>query len=99
MTLVPKHIKDLLPYKPGKRIEEVKNIYKLDQVIKLASNENPLGPSNKAIKAVKKCLLHTHRYPDSSGYKLSSSLEMTSPITLSPKNSNFSLLYSSLKLL
>ena len=70
MSLVPKHIKNLSPYKPGKRIEEVKNKFNLNKIIKLASNENPLGPSPEAIKKVKQVLLNTHRYPDSSAYKL-----------------------------
>ena len=74
MTLVPKHIKELLPYKAGKPIEEVKRQLGLEKIIKLASNENPLGPSNIAIKAVEKILLDTHRYPDSNGYDLRSQL-------------------------
>ena len=74
MSLVPKHIKDLMPYKAGKPISEVKRELHLDRVIKLASNENPLGPSEKAINRVKKILDSTHRYPDSSGYDLRSKL-------------------------
>ena len=70
MTLVPKHIKNLSPYKPGKRIEEVQAKYNLKNIIKLASNENPLGPSPMALDNVKKSLSLTNRYPDSSGYKL-----------------------------
>ena len=70
MTLVPKHIKELLPYKAGKPIEEVKRQLGLEKIIKLASNENPLGPSSIAIKAVEEILLDTHRYPDSNGYDL-----------------------------
>ena len=74
MTLVPKHIKNLLPYKAGKPIEEVKRQLGLTKIIKLASNENPLGPSDLAIKAVKEILLDTHRYPDSNGYDLRNQL-------------------------
>ena len=74
MTLVPKHIKELLPYKAGKPIEEVKRQLGLEKIIKLASNENPLGPSNIAIKAVEEILLDTHRYPDSNGYDLRAQL-------------------------
>ena len=70
MSLVPKHIKSLAPYKPGKRIEEVQKDFNLNKIIKLASNENPLGPSPHAIKKVLKCLNNTNRYPDSSGYEL-----------------------------
>ena len=74
MTLVPKHIKNLLPYKAGKPIEEVRRQLGLTKIIKLASNENPLGPSDLAIKAVKEILLDTHRYPDSNGYDLRNQL-------------------------
>ena len=70
MSLVPEYIKNLSSYKPGKRIEDVQNKYNLKKIIKLASNENPLGPSARAIENVKKCLISTNRYPDSSGYLL-----------------------------
>ena len=74
MTLVPKHIKNLFPYKAGKPIEEVKRQLGLKKIIKLASNENPWGPSKIAIEAIKKILLETHRYPDSNGYDLRTQL-------------------------
>ena len=74
MTLVPKHIKNLLPYKAGKPISELKRELNLDKIIKLASNENPFGPSKKALEATKKTLNDGHRYPDSNGYDLRSKL-------------------------
>ena len=52
MSLVPKHIKNLSPYIAGKTIESVKERYGLSNIIKLASNENPLGPSKKSLIAV-----------------------------------------------
>jgi len=52
------------PYVPGKSVEEVKKRYGLDRVVKLASNENPYGPSPKAIKAFKS-FESLHVYPDS----------------------------------
>ena len=70
MSLVPKHIKKLSPYKPGKTIDFVKREYNLDVIIKLASNENPLGPSMKSLNAISKMLKNSHRYPDASGYLL-----------------------------
>ena len=70
MSLVPKHIKNLSPYVPGKRIEQVQKELRLKKVIKLASNENPFGPSPRAITRVEECLKNTNRYPDSSGYSL-----------------------------
>jgi histidinol-phosphate aminotransferase len=54
----------------GKPIEETKREMGLREVIKLASNENPLGPSPKALSALKKCLRDLNRYPDSAGLSL-----------------------------
>ena len=71
---VPEHIRDLIPYIPGKPIEETQRELKIKRVIKLASNENPLGPSPKALKAIKAALKDLHRYPDSAGYKLKHAL-------------------------
>ena len=70
MSLVPKHIKNLFPYKPGRTINSVKRKYNLDRIIKLASNENPLGPSLKSIDAASNSLKNSHRYPDASGLEL-----------------------------
>ena len=74
MALVPKHIKDLMPYKAGKPISEVQRELNLDYIIKLASNENPMGPSKKAINQIQEILHDTHRYPDSNGYDLRTKL-------------------------
>ncbi|NIA08447.1 MAG: histidinol-phosphate transaminase [Nitrospiraceae bacterium] len=67
---VPKYITDLVPYPPGKPIEEVEREYGIKGPIKLASNENPLGPSPKAQEAISKALSSIHRYPDGSCYYL-----------------------------
>lgn len=64
----------IVPYEPGKPIAEVRREYGLKDVIKLASNENPLGPSPKALAAVKEALNDLHRYPDGSGYYLKQKL-------------------------
>jgi histidinol-phosphate aminotransferase len=74
MSLVPKHIKDLMPYKAGKPIEEVQRELNLKHIVKLASNENPMGPSKKAINQIGKILNDTHRYPDANGFELRSKL-------------------------
>lgn len=58
------HIYKIAPYEPGKPIEEVKQELGLTDVIKLASNENPLGPSPLALEAVKKHLENVSYYPD-----------------------------------
>jgi histidinol-phosphate aminotransferase len=59
-------------YVPGRPIEEVAREQGLvpDQIIKLASNENPLGPSPKAICAMRAILDHVHLYPDGSAFFL-----------------------------
>ncbi len=64
MSLVPPYIESLRPYIPGKSIDEIKQKYGIDRVIKLASNENPLGPSPKALEALQKSLSAAHLYPD-----------------------------------
>jgi histidinol-phosphate aminotransferase len=61
-------------YRPGKPIEEVKRELGLDEVIKLASNENPLGPSPKAIEAMQAALTQVHLYPDGYAYELRAAL-------------------------
>lgn len=64
----------ITPYEPGKPISEVEREYGLTNVIKLASNENPLGPSPKAVAAIKEALDGIHRYPDGAGYYLKEEL-------------------------
>tara|TARA_S200000501_G_scaffold378726_1_gene443143 strand:+ start:2564 stop:3655 length:1092 start_codon:yes stop_codon:yes gene_type:complete len=74
MALVPKHIKQLSPYQAGKPIEEVQRELGLERIVKLASNENSLGPSSRVIEAVKKSLSENHRYPDPIGFELRNKL-------------------------
>jgi histidinol-phosphate aminotransferase len=57
-------IMDLPPYIPGKAIEEVKREYGLKVITKMASNENPLGPSPKAMEAMEKSIKDIHLYPE-----------------------------------
>lgn len=68
--LVRKNILKVKPYTPGKPIEEVRRELNLSDVIKLASNENALGPSPKAIAAIKKSLSDLNRYPDANSFYL-----------------------------
>ncbi|NIM03754.1 histidinol-phosphate transaminase [bacterium] len=68
--LVRKNVLDFQPYLPGKPIEEVKRELGLTRVDKLASNENPLGPSPRAVSAMKKFLNRVNLYPDGSGFYL-----------------------------
>ena len=64
MFKTPDFIKNLKPYIPGKSIEELQREYGLKEVHKIASNENPLGPSPRALEAKKKLIAEIHRYPD-----------------------------------
>jgi len=68
--LVPEWIRTLTPYPPGKPIEEVERELGIRDSIKLASNENPLGPSPKAVAAIAAALGGLHRYPDGSAFYL-----------------------------
>lgn len=63
-------IRNMVPYKPGKPISETQREYGLKTVYKLASNENPLGPSPKALEAVRNALEHQQLYPDPAHYDL-----------------------------
>jgi histidinol-phosphate aminotransferase len=69
-------LKDLVSYKPGKPIEELarERGLKPTDIIKMASNENPLGPSPKAVAAMTKALSEAHIYPDGFGFKLREAL-------------------------
>lgn len=64
MPLVPPYIASLKPYEPGRSIAEVQREYSLSRVVKLASNENPLGASPLAIAAMERCLPSLHQYPN-----------------------------------
>ncbi len=68
--VIPEHIARLTPYLPGKPLDELKRESGMTGSIKLASNENPLGPSPMATAAIRKALDGLHRYPDGSGYYL-----------------------------
>lgn len=71
---IPDHILKIAPYVPGKPIEEAQRQLGLREVVKLASNENPLGPSPLAIKAIREAAARIHRYPDSHGHDLRQAL-------------------------
>ncbi len=71
--MIPAHIRAISPYVPGKPIEEAERELGM-QVIKLASNENPLGPSPLAVAAAREALEDSHRYPDGGGFYLRKAL-------------------------
>jgi histidinol-phosphate aminotransferase len=73
-NLVPSYIRELQVYQAGKPIDELIREKNLSKVSKLASNENPWGPSPLAIKEMTKSLWDLHRYPDMHAYKLKTKL-------------------------
>jgi histidinol-phosphate aminotransferase len=83
MIGVSDNIKNITPYVPGKPIEELERELGISGSIKLASNENPLGPSPKAMVALKKVVEGVNRYPDGSGFYLSQALAAKFSVDLS----------------
>ena len=79
-------LRDLQVYEPGKPIEETAREFDLDpgEIVKLASNENPLGPSPKAIEAIRATLDSAHVYPDGGAFYLRNAL--AAKLRLDPKN-------------
>jgi histidinol-phosphate aminotransferase len=76
-------ILNIKPYVPGKPIEEVQRELGIDDVIKLASNENSLGPSPKAIEAMREAASRMHIYPDGNSYELKMALSSRLGLTTS----------------
>ncbi|RJR37212.1 MAG: histidinol-phosphate transaminase [Deltaproteobacteria bacterium] len=73
-ALVQPHLARITPYQAGKPLEELAREMGLTDAIKLASNENPLGPSPLAVAAIQENLSTLHRYPDSHAYYLKEDL-------------------------
>jgi len=69
-----KAVASLRPYQPGKPIEELEREYGVTNIIKLASNENPFGPSRQALKAMRAALEDIWLYPDGNGFTLKETL-------------------------
>src|SRR5262245_43393563 len=85
--LAIENVKSLAPYVPGKPIEELERELGIRNIIKLASNPNPSGPSPRAIAAMQRALADTWLYPDGSGHVLKQKLALklgvdTNQITL-----------------
>ena len=74
--LAPAYVRAIAPYQPGKPIAELAREMGLREtdIVKLASNENPLGPSPLALKAIEHCLPDLARYPDGNGFELKAAL-------------------------
>lgn len=73
-SLATKGVQALSPYQPGKPLDELQREYGISEAIKLASNENPLGPSKKVISAIQNELAELSRYPDGNGFALKKAL-------------------------
>ena len=72
-------IASIVPYSPGKPIEEVEREFGITGSIKLASNENPRGPSPKALAVLTEVAKTVNRYPDGGGYYLRDALAEEMP--------------------
>jgi histidinol-phosphate aminotransferase len=73
-AFVPPHVAGLDVYQPGKPIDELERELGITGAIKVASNENPLGPSPSALAAISAALPQLHQYPDAGGFALRSAL-------------------------
>jgi histidinol-phosphate aminotransferase len=67
-------VRDLVPYEPGKPVEEVQRELGLERVVKLASNEGPFGPFPEALEALARGAKELNRYPDGGSYRLRAAL-------------------------
>jgi histidinol-phosphate aminotransferase len=67
-------VNDLVPYEPGKPVEEVQRELGLERVVKLASNEGPFGPFPEALEAMERAAAELNRYPDGGAYRLRAAL-------------------------
>lgn len=74
LSLATDGVQKLVPYVPGKPVEELQRELGLQEVIKLASNENPLGTGHKVIAAIQATIPELTRYPDGSGFSLKNAL-------------------------
>jgi len=80
-SLANEHILGIAPYEPGKPVEELERELGIHDAIKLASNENPLAPSDRVQKAIAGALTNLNRYPDGSGYFLRQALAKKHDVT------------------
>lgn len=78
------YVEELIPYVPGKPVDELERELGIRDSIKLASNENPLGPSPLAMSAMEKSLANVNRYPDGDSFYLK--LALAERLGVSPRN-------------
>lgn len=77
VSLASQGVRGLHPYQPGKPTEELERELGISNIVKLASNENPLGPSKLALEAISTQLAQLSRYPDGNGFKLKQALSQS----------------------
>ena len=84
--LAPANVRGIAPYVPGKPISDTARELGIAEgdILKMASNESPIGPSPKALAAIRNALDDLHYYPDGSGYELKNKL--SSRLGLTPAN-------------
>src|SRR3989475_2645994 len=80
-SLANEHILGIAPYEPGKPVEELEREVGIHDAIKLASNENPLGPSDRVQQAIMAAIPHLNRYPDGGGHYLRQALAKKHGVT------------------
>ncbi len=83
LALAVPGVRGLKPYEPGKPIEELEREYGVEDAVKLASNENPLGPGPKALASIRKHLAELSRYPDGGGFGLK--LALAQKLAIAPE--------------
>jgi len=84
MIRPPEYVSAVRPYVPGKPVEELERELGISGSIKLASNENPLGPSPKAVAAINNATKDLNRYPDGGGYYVRNAL--SGKLSVEPEN-------------
>ena len=84
LELAAPGVRALRPYQPGKPVDELEREFGIRNAIKLASNENPLGPSPKAIKAMQDAVPSVHLYPDGNVFYLKN--KMANHLDITPKS-------------
>lgn len=82
LELAPAGVRALKPYVPGKPVEELEREYGVRNALKLASNENPLGASPRALDVLRRSLLGLERYPDDSAFALKQQLAARHGVTM-----------------
>ena len=81
-NLIRPALRDLVPYEPGKPVEEVQRELGVERVVKLASNEGPYGPFPAALEAIARASLELNRYPDGGAFRLCRELAVRHDVRL-----------------